>query len=539
MNYNNARSKNTLKKTGNVAEFIKNWNNIISVNDGVRNYFPMTSNCHDKSAPFKDGEETYINLTHPKHMITNFSKGFFTINVEYDLQLYGIDKTLVDKDHLLKIAVYHKGSNQIFKEIEIFCGGSTDYNNNQCMREGFAYSNIKPRSEKSNKKNIHTLAENVEIGSDCMAGGIINVDEFKDGQTHVLKVSYTVPHDDLLALSYFDIFPNSVINQVEMRTIFDYRALCYRMIDPREIKENKIVLLGKNIEGTLPDVEISQIKRDATQINNPAEIVVNSQYSSENKSYTYTIGEARLVCTGMRITEFKATHEGFSVSQQSINEIANSIEQNPLILPAQQIIYSPFNKEPSSSGIVATTNLPFYNTTCATLMFPKYPNDITVFNNPMYQNVQLRINNVMYPDTAFSTIDSRFLQYQLNASELDGNLECTKEFLDSLTQPKNDLKTGERFKNSLSDTTSFMCNFQLERSGAGICFDGIDSDGKNIDVEFNAQPIVIGDNDTYYNVDENKTIHPPAPELWLCRDTYFVASRGKMKYYKEKTPEGY
>lgn len=538
MNYNNARSKNINNRTGNVAEYIKRWNEIISVNDGTRSYFPMTSNAHDKSCPFKDGEETYINITHPKHKISNLSKGFFTVDVEYDLQIYGLNPSLNDPHNLLKIAVYHKGSNQIFKEGEVFCGGSTDYNNNQLMREGFAYTNCKPRSEKSNKKNIYTLAENIDIDSDCIAGGKINLSTYKDGNIHVLKVSYTIPYDDLLAFSYFDIFPNSVINQIEFRAIFDYHALCWRMIDPREIKENRTVLLGANIDTAINDEEII-FKRDATQINNSALIINNATIDESTKKTTYSTGECRVVCSGMRITQFKATHEGFGVSEKSLNEIRDSIAANPLILPAQQMIYSPFNKEPSSSGIVATTNIPFFNTTCASLMFPKNANDITVFNNPMYQNVQLRINSVSYPDVAFSTVDSRFLQYQLNAAELDGNLECTKEFLDSIIQTRNDPKTGQRYVNTLSDTSSFMCNFQLERSGAGFCFDGIDSDGQNIGVELDAQPIYNGINDTYYNVDDKGTIHPPAPELWLCRDTYFVATVGGMKYYKEKTPEGY
>lgn len=538
MNTNNARSKNINNRTGNVAEYIKHWNDIISVNDGTRSYFPMTSNAHDKSCPFKDNEETYINITHPKHQISDISKGFFNVDIEYDLQLLGVDPSLNDPHNLLKIAHYHKASNQIFRELELFCGGSTDYLNNQCMREGFAYATLKPRSEKANKKNIHTLAENVDIGSDCMAGNKINVNDYKDGNVHVSKVSYTVPYDDLLALEFFDIFPNAVINQIEARVIFDYKAMCWKMIDPREIKENKIVLKGENINVKIKDEEVI-FKRDATQIGNAANIINNATLNESTGENTYTHGECRLICHGARITLFKSSHSGFGVSERSLNEIRDSIAANPIIFPAETIVYSPFNKEPSSSGIVATTNIPFYNTTCVSVMFPKHPNDITVFNNPMYQNVQLRINSVNYPDQAFSTMDARFLQYQLNAAELDGNLECTKELLDSLTQTRNDPKTGKRYSNTLSDTTSFMCNFQLERSGAGFCFDGIDSDGKNIDVEFNGQPIHSDINDTYYNVDEKGTIHPPAPELWLCRDTYFVARIGGMKYYKEKTPEGY
>ena len=157
----------------------------------------------------------------------------------------------------------------------------------------------------------------------------------------------------------------------------------------------------------------------------------------------------------------------------------------------------------------------------------------------MYQNVQLTINNVKYPDTEFdSTVGARFYQYQLIANELDGALRPTQELEDSWTMPLNDPETGERYKGCLRDATSFCINFQLERTNAGYVFDGVNTGNNTVAVKFKGQPMYRGKNDTYYNFDSsNPSAHPPAPEMWICTDTYFTWGVKSVKYFATGTPE--
>ena len=102
---------------------------------------------------------------------------------------------------------------------------------------------------------------------------------------------------------------------------------------------------------------------------------------------------------------------------------------------------------------------------------------------------------------------------------------------------KND-STGKRYANCLSDATSFMFNVQCERNNAGYTFDGFDSHGQNIPIQLKGNPIYTGINDTYYNVDAEGTQHPPPPQIWLCRDTYFIASVDGLQYVANGSPEG-
>ena len=184
--------------------------------------------------------------------------------------------------------------------------------------------------------------------------------------------------------------------------------------------------------------------------------------------------------------------------------------------------------------------MPVFNCTCISVMFPKHDNDYTVFENPIYSNLQLTVNGTNMPDEVVDTQGARFLHQSLVASDLASGLECTEEFEDSLVMAKNVAGDGTRYHNSLSDGTSFMWNVQTERNHAGYTFDGIDSNGQNIPIQIRGQPIFTGEGkDTYYYVDAaDDNVHPPPPQIWLCRDTHFVVSTEGVKYEPFVTPEG-
>ena len=173
-------------------------------------------------------------------------------------------------------------------------------------------------------------------------------------------------------------------------------------------------------------------------------------------------------------------------------------------------------------------------------MFPKNARDLTCFENPMLQNVQLVIDNKNYPSEPINTIGARFLAYQLVASDLDGPVECTKEFEDSLTHSRNDPNTQEIYPNYCTDQTAFMLNIQTERNGAAYVFDGLDSGGRNIQIQIKGSPMYTGrDRDSYFSGGEDGGI-PPPPQIWLCRDTYFTMDTTYgLQYHAFGTPNGY
>ena len=420
---------------------------------------------------------------------------------------------------------------------------STDYQQNECVREGAAYSFIKPQQEKKTKKYTHSLYENVKYYSPSICGTYINVQDFKDGLPHEVTFEVNLPFDNILALQAFDLYPNRICGDIELKFYVKPKGLVWCMIDPNTVKEYKEVCEGNSVNIDISSGNMSAMFHHAfTQINNSAQIINSFTVSSTkvgsetiNKA-TATKGSCMLQCTGMTVLSLKSNMYGFGVKEETLNKIIE-IFSTPQIIPSQYLEYNAFPIAATSAGIQSTINMPVSNCSCISIMFPKHDNDYTVFENPCYDNLQLTVNGRNLPDEVVNTQGARFLQYQLIASDLSGGLECTKEFEDSIVMAKN-TSDGTRYSNGLSDATSFMFNVQCERNNAGYTFDGFDSNGQNVPIQLKGNPIYTGVNDTYYNVNADCTQHPPPPQIWLCRDTYFIASTNGLQYVGKGSPEG-
>ena len=266
-------------------------------------------------------------------------------------------------------------------------------------------------------------------------------------------------------------------------------------------------------------------------------LLVGRKYDS---SVSLGVGKITLDVISGTIQLGRSNLAGFGLKPHVLSSLQHELT-TPLIIPSQELTREIFEGSAKVNGLEISKSIPLRNATNITMMFPKSPSDITTFDNIMYQNVQLVVNKRTYPDTEFhNTCAARFYQHQLVANELDGALEATQEFEDSFTQPLNDPVTGERYSNCRSDGTSFGINFQLERSNAGYVFDGIDTGSTSITVTFRGQPMYRGDNDTYYIPDPDlPDVHPPAPEAWICSDTWFTWSVKGIEYFPNGVPRGY
>ena len=536
MLYNNAQYKNESMDQGSVVEYYKKLKDIISTNDGTRSFIIRTEDCHDQNAPFNQSQETRLRITHNDHMISQITEGFINFNIKLTLQLSEVitDIHSGDEKQLGKIFVGFKSSNQLLDQLQIYSNNiSSGYQQNECCREGFCYSTIKPYSEKKTRKYTHSLYENVSDYSQSVCGTYIDLSDFRDGQKHDVEFEMNLPFEDILAFQAFDLYPNRVVGDIEIRFYVKPVGLVYCQVDPRTIKEVKEYMEDTIIDSTFKSAPV--FKHGFTQIGNESKIAALNVGS--DKSITPTTESITLSCLGLTVTSCKSNMFGFCVKEHSLQSIAQMLSR-PLPIPSQQLDYNAFPLAATRSGIQSTINMPLFNTTSITVVFPKHANDYTCFDNPIYHNVQLTINGQNYPDEPVSTLGARFLQYQLVASELDGGIQCTKEFEDSLTMDRNKADGG-KYKNTLSDASSFMLNIQTERSRGGYLFDGLDSNGQNIPIQIRGQPIYPDVNDTYYNFDETGENHPPPPQLFVCRDTYFTVDiNDGLVYHPTGSPEG-
>ena len=521
---------------GSVAKVFQKMSSIIEENDGTRSFEWVTDTCHDQQAPFQYNQETRIALTSTQHLISDFSKGFLTVKVQAGFKLQGITAAnFNDENHLIKLFVGHKSSNQMVRQLQIWVNGhSIGYNQQEMIREGFAYSSCMSKQEKATKRFIHSLYENVSQYAKSICGVYINVDDFKDGQEHIVEWTANIPFDHFLVLQAFDLFPNFAIPNVELRLYFDPAGLVWCPVDPYTVKDVKVLVEGATGIKELPTN--IDFKRGFTQIGNSAMCPSSFNIdSNDNTKYDVRSTELTLFCQSMRITEFSSHMAGFGVCEESLREIAEVLNSG-LAIPSQILYYDGFPDAANTRGIQTNLRATLSNVTSLSIVFPKHANDLTVFENPVYDGLQLRINNKNYPDKTLSTLGAEFLQLQLIASDLDGSIECTKEFEDSYCQDRN-ATDGTRYTNTLSDCSSFMWNVQLERNGGGYFFDGFESHGANIPIELVGKPIYSGNQDTYYNVDTSGNNHPPAPQCWSCKDTFILLTNGDMKFYTNGEPK--
>ena len=536
MLYNNAQYKNETMDQGSVVEYYKKLKDIISTNDGTRSFIIRTEDCHDQNAPFNQSQETRLKITHSDHMISQITEGFINFKIKLTIQLSkDIQSTHVnDTEKLGKIFVGFKSSNQLLDQLQIYSNNlSTGYQQNECCREGFCYSTIKPYSEKKTRKYTHSLYENVSDYSQSVCGTYVDLVDIMDGQKHDVEFEMNLPFEDMLALQAFDLYPNRIVGDIEIRFYVKPAGLVYCQVDPRKIKEVKEFMEDSTIASTFKSIPI--FKHGFTQIGNDSKIAALNVGS--DKSITPTTESITLSCLGLTVTACKSNMFGFGVKESTLQAIEQMFSE-PVSIPSQQLDYNAFPTAPTAAGVQGTMNSPLSNITSITVVFPKHANDYTCFDNPIYHNLQLTINGKNYPDEPVSTLGARFLQYQLVASELDGGIQCTKEFEDSLTMPKNK-DDGTRYKNTLSDASSFMLNIQTERSRGGYLFDGLDSNGQNVPIQIRGQPIHSGDGDTYFNCDETGKNHPPPPQVFFCRDTYFTVDiHDGLVYHLKGCPPG-
>jgi hypothetical protein len=62
------------------------------------------------------------------------------------------------------------------------------------------------------------------------------------------------------------------------------------------------------------------------------------------------------------------------------------------------LIWNAFPAIPNDGGVDSTINVPLENCAGAVVVFPKTPNQITVFENPMLKDMYLKIDNRQIPD---------------------------------------------------------------------------------------------------------------------------------------------
>jgi hypothetical protein len=172
---------------------------------------------------------------------------------------------------------------------------------------------------------------------------------------------------------------------------------------------------------------------------------------------------------------------GYKLRSAYIDYIYRFYQNEPLVIPAEQIYSDNMGTAPDNTGINATKQFKFIHVKEICVLFPRYVSDYTVQFNLCLEKLCLSMFNHDYPDKETDTTSARFLRSQLEAMGLDTILQCTESLEQSYTTPVS-YKALTRDR-SASDNTFFVFVIPVERQSANaFFFDGLDSgpDTENI-----------------------------------------------------------
>ena len=581
MTYANVRYKNAGNDEGDVLNFFNNQlRNLVQKNGGDNTFSIVSEHCHDKDVEVPMNTKTKLKLSHSAHSISQIEKGFISMTLFLKLQMNNRfndgDIINCDKDNI--IFVGFKDAVEVISDAQFWVDGKLidGYNQSEMIKESFAYNSIRSADAKKGAPHSHSLWESVQCMSPNVCGVYIPLKKFADKKEVKVNMELIIPFTDQLALQAWRLYPNRILGEIEEEVKFSTEGLVWCQLQPQTVAEiNKFWDPDPTKFNGAPFVPITnhftQIDSEAIIVhkcsqtdnaNGPAagkyaiSIVPRGTAAGAQEYYQYELGINQLQVKEAKVTKCLTNCAGFGIKPDVMEGILQGLQQ-PIIIPAQELSKFQFESRASNNSLTMSKSIPLRNATNITMMFPFNSNDCTVFPNVMYEQVRLTVNKKMYPETEFdNTWDGRFVEYQLQANELD-ELEPTKEYLESISNPQtgvgpeDDPHYGKRRLFDPFDNTSFGINFQLERGNSGYVFDGIDTGSHAITIEFKGTPkfrdgktnpylypaLKINGNSLAVNDAERET---PLPEMWVCSDTYWTWSvEDGVRYYQRGIPAGY
>ena len=542
------------QKTGSISSVLAQ--NIIKdvTNDGGH-YTNWKEIEPESQMPSAHNQEIIIRLTDANLDITQLNETFLSLNVKATLNFSQIPFQAItgtnarlseDLQRGFFLFVGLKNGSDIIKDYTIFHKNIavTDTLQNDATVESALYHIVEDKDSKNNKKHVHSLYDSVhEMDTSC-CGIYLSYYDLKsiNASTNTLTVNIPVniPITDILAFQAFTEYPNSIFGDLKIKFRINPGAFVFAMVDPHASAKKHFYTTdyegvhADNVETV--DEFIQSIPtnpaydRGFFQFGTSANLSrILYEVSDGETIPTYTIewnqATQNVMISMPTYTVDRCTCiiRGFNMNKAALANEKQKYMSEPFVVPAQRIDISAFSGITSATELKTSQNIALRRVTDFMVYFPKYAQQITCWENPMLTNLHLNTMGRNYPEKAVSTIDPNFIQMQLQAADLSSfNLEATDEYENSLTIPR---ATSTIRLTPHTDLTSFVFIVPVERaSGAGIYFDGLDSNGQNVSVELRGAPIYQGANDTYYNHTGDGSTRPQFPVLAMVMDTYWIFS---------------
>jgi hypothetical protein len=290
---------------------------------------------------------------------------------------------------------------------------------------------MKPAIEKANKHGSYSEWDNVQKADESVCGVYITYQDLITqirGNGGKVKVNFdvTIGFDMFVPTQGFNLFPNCLFGDIAAVIKLNPNALVWASTDPSQfiLKRYQLLTIPGEEPADRDAVEASMLTvrplgtqhyydHRFTQVRNPG--LVRSALMRDSGGTgalvsAYMATALTITPAGLMTTTAESTILGFSLKDEVKSALASYYTSHPFVIPCESLEIDTFSTGPTAAGLNCSITLPLHNVKELLTLYPRGPNDLTVFRNPQYRDLTINLMNTNYPQKSAWTTSATHLK---------------------------------------------------------------------------------------------------------------------------------
>ncbi|KAA6360909.1 MAG: hypothetical protein EZS28_043564 [Streblomastix strix] len=309
-------------------------------------------------------KEILISLSDTDHDVIQIQISLLSIvitaNIQFDNKFEGFEESYKDGTVLFIVL---KSASQVIREYTIYHRGRTIDGTlqNDSTTEQFIYNTVKPRSEKNNRKHIHSLYENTHKYDTSACGTYVTIGEIEEAIKDQVSIPFiipmrfrlSIPLHDILVFSWFTDYPNSLFGDLKIELKINSNAFIFTQVNPifsmaKYLTMNKTDLMAsgpdklKNIDLLFRNWNLGyQYIKQFSQIVCTADLItkisIEQITDSGLKNLIYNISLVTPFIKIYVVTEVTANMSGYKATDECLQTVREFYANRPFIILSQRV----------------------------------------------------------------------------------------------------------------------------------------------------------------------------------------------------------
>jgi hypothetical protein len=296
-----------------------------------------------------------------------------------------------------------------------------------------------------------------------------------------VKINFdvTIGFDMFVPTQGFNLFPNFAFGDLCAVIRLDPAALVWASTDPAQFirKRYRIMSVPGGDDDQRSEIEalMGTVRPVSTkhyydhrfiQVRNPG--LVRSNLMSDSRCSYYLATPLTITPAGLITQVAESTILGFSLKNEVKSAISSYYTTHPFVIPCESLEIDTFSTGPSASGLNVSMTVPLNNVKELLSLYPRSPNDLTVFRNPEYKDLTITLLNTNYPQKGADTTSATHFRTTTECCNLDGLLTPTNSFTNSYLRTVSQFRP--RRQRCEGDDTDYVFVTLLARLSGNIFY---------------------------------------------------------------------